>query len=209
MIPRLKDGDDNGDVSVPDDIQDTKKDRFTSPAERVSHILDKIEFKKGHGRVAELVRYLKDTNNDDFENLNYQTVHSWFMRNSPAMKKMIIVMETLGVNYQLGCDERRLSQWWKIGGDDPFDSGVNSKIEELDEQRKQRQSALNYLIMSVITSDPEGPFADLNGEQLSELVDQGVKFAKDYEDPFKNAINSAGIKTWLTGYYHESMKSNK
>lgn len=206
MIPRLKDGDDNGELSVSDENQDADKDRLTSPADRLSYILDKIEFRQGHGRVAELVRYLKDTNEKDFENLNYQTVHSWFKSNSPAMKKMIIVMETLGLHYQLGCDERRLSQWWKIGGDDPYDNGALSK---LDEQRRQRQSALNYLIMSVITSDPEGQFAELNGEQLSELVDRGVQFAKDYEDPFKNAINSDAIKTWLVGYYHESMKSNK
>ncbi len=206
MIPRLKDGDDNGELSVSDENQDAAKDRLTSPADRLSYILNKIEFRQGHGRVAELVRYLKDTNEKDFENLNYQTVHSWFKSNSPAMKKMIIVMETLGIHYQLGCDERRLSQWWKIGGDDPYDSGA---LSQLDEQRRQRQSALNYLIMSVITSDPEGQFAELNGEQLSELVDRGVQFAKDYEDPFKNVISNDAIKTWLVGYYHESMKSNK
>lgn len=209
MIPRLKDGEDNSDVNDSGGNQNTGTERLKSPADRLSYILDKIEFKKGHGRVAELVRYLKETDELNFSNLNYQTVHSWLNRNSPAMKKMIIIMECLGRGYQLGCDERRLSQWWKIGGEDPFNAGSLNKIEELDEERRQRQSALNFQIMAVLTAEPDSLFADLNGEQLSELVDKGVQFARDFEDPFKNSINNDQIKTWLTGYYHESMKSNK
>lgn len=155
---------------------------FNSPGERLNHILDKVGFKGGHGRVAEFHLYLKETKCEDFGDLKYSTVRSWFDDHSPVMRKVNMVMEAIYKNYPSNISITTLKTWWKVGGHYPFSNNVDDKKREAE---SEEMAKMDFFISSIVTEECRGIFENISASDLNSLKKMATELAEAFADPFQ------------------------
>jgi len=118
---------------------------YETKGERLSHILDMIGFKQGHGRITELHNHLLNKRLESLSELKYMTVKSWFGDSCPPMKKIKQIINALDEDYAFnkGINLDQVMGWWKVGGYYPFsevsdvkpadnESGLVNTIKKVD-----------------------------------------------------------------------------
>jgi hypothetical protein len=162
-------------------IEETNENvEFETPGARLNHLLTKIGFKEGRGRVADFHQYLIDTKPNDFADLKYTTVRSWFADHSPVMRKITVIIESLKENYNFNYNQISLKTWWKVGGQYPFKSSV---VEV--EKTKNNNEKITFYISSLVTEECGPKFEKFSAQELTWLRDIAIKLAIDFADPFK------------------------
>lgn len=170
--------------------RNSEPEEFSSRGERLSHILDKIGFKEGRGRVADFRTFLVSKKPDVFEDLKYTTVRAWFQDSAPPMVKVDVIIDALVENYQFhhGLDLSLIKTWWKAGGYYPFVDSEGDKIPsipELQQEAKNNEDRLQFIVMSLVTDVTGDSFNTLSSDELVRLKDSAIQFARDFADPFK------------------------
>lgn len=178
-------------MGILSDITKTSRDSlFEAAGGRLTHILDRLGFKSGRGRVTEFHSFLTASSPEDFSDLSYSTVKSWFQDSSPPMKKMDAVFRALQRDYPITCDLSLVKTWWKLGGIYPFSDSSGERmlaLEELKQEARENEQKLQFLIMSLITEEAGGNFNGFSGKELVEVRDAVTKFAHDFSDPLKTS----------------------
>lgn len=166
--------------------EECTKNEFYTTGERLNHILDKIGFKHGRGRVTEFHSYLKEYEVEVFNDLKYTTVRSWFQDHTPKMKKIDVIFIALQKNYEFNHDISQIKTWWKLGGYYPFEEKLD--FEELGEKifsENELDKKLQFKVITLVTEESGNAFSDLSYEDLMKLKDKALQFAQDYRNPFK------------------------
>jgi hypothetical protein len=159
---------------------------YRTPGDRLSHILDKIGFKQGRGRVSDFQNYLTTTSPKYFKHLKYTTVRAWFQDHAPPMRKIDTIVETLQVNYKFLHDVSHIKTWWKAGGYYPFidDTPDNHpSIVEIINKADAAKEKHPYMIMAIVTEEAGELFKSLTGGELIRISDKAACFADNYVDP--------------------------
>lgn len=159
---------------------------YNTPGDRLSHILDQIDFKKGRGRVIDFQNYLTKTSPNDFSGLKYTTVRSWFRGHAPPMRKIDAIIDTLKINYRFHHDASHIKTWWKAGGFYPFydtPPANHPTIREIIDKIAIIKEKLPFIIMSIINEETGEIFKSLSGSELIRISDKASKFAENFLDP--------------------------
>lgn len=154
----------------------TETKYFKKPGERLNHILDKINFKKGRGRVSEFQEYLTNQSPEWFSEIKYTTVRSWFSEHAPPMNKINAAIEALNKNNEIPYDLSYIKTWWKVGGHYPFE--VNDNNQEASDFFEK----LQYKIMALISLEVNS-IEDISVEKLNQVREQTLDFARSFKDP--------------------------
>lgn len=178
--------------------QTTDSGSFETPGARLNHVLDKFGFKEGHGRVAEFHQFLIKESPENFLDLKYTTVRSWFDDHSPVMRKINFIVDALQKEYQRDFNIRALKAWWKVGGQYPFiDGAINSNIpNEIDQNQIGK---LQFQISSLVTEEAGKNFDNLSAVDLNRLKDLAVNLAIGYGDPFKTECPDIYLRLIIRG----------
>lgn len=177
--------------------RDTNTEAFELPGERLNHILDQIGFKQGRGRVADFQNFLTEQSPDQFPELKYTTVRSWFQEHAPPMRKIDAVMQALQQVYRFHHDISQIKTWWKVGGFYPFVGGSGEptpSITELQQDAKDNEEKLQFVIMSLVTEETGDLFKSLSSQDLVIIKDRVVRFAQEFADPFKTECPSEYLR---------------
>ncbi len=103
------------------DVSAESVDVFPTKGTRLHHILDKISFKGGRGRITDLQFLLGETFPDEFGDLKYQTIKGWFGKNLPDTEKIDLIIDALiKNNYVFLWNISSVKYWWMTGVDYPF-----------------------------------------------------------------------------------------
>jgi hypothetical protein len=165
----------------------TKTNHYPTAGKRLSHILDKIGFKQGRGRITNFQNYLIETCPKDFKGLKYTTVRAWFQDHAPPMQKMDAIINALHAEYQIHHDVSHIKTWWKVGGFYPFTENVSEEHDSLDELKTKIAAVkdkLPFIIMSIVTDEVGEHFSSLSGSELIRISDKATNFAEKFLDPF-------------------------
>jgi hypothetical protein len=155
-------------------------DPFLTPGNRLSHLLDLIEFRKGRGRGTDLHEYLIKQSPDQFNTLAYTSVRSWLGTSAPPMSKCDVIIEALQKNYTVPGDIGQVKIWWKLGGAYPFGSGnhlMQKEIPAIDEEK------LEFSVMAIVMDESKEYFNSLAAVDLIKLKEAGMSLAIDYANP--------------------------
>jgi hypothetical protein len=159
---------------------------FAAAGCRLSHILDKIGFREGRGRVTELHEHITSRCADPLTDLKYTTVRSWFNDHTPSMKKIEMIIDSLSEDYPIEHDLSQIKAWWKVGGYYPF---VNIKQSDELPYFKQAHNdymeKLQYIIMSLVTEEAGDFFETLSADDLRVIQRNTMQFADDFSNPHK------------------------
>lgn len=175
---------------------------FETPGERLNHILDNAEFKRGRGRPTEFHHFLKENAANAFEDLKYTTVRAWFSVNSPPMKKIIPIIECLDRVYgfkNLQNSIEEVKTWWKVGGYYPFETRIEVPSDV--ESKK-----LEFLLPSIILEEVGEDFQDLSTDSLEEIKSATLKFAIEFSDPTITTCPNDYLKMAIS-YFHKNLKN--
>lgn len=93
---------------------------FSTTGKRLAHILDKVGFKRGRGRMQELHTLIKARRPDLFLDVSFNTIRSWFRDHAPHVQKIEAIVHILHEQYRFEHDLDLISAWWKLGGFYPF-----------------------------------------------------------------------------------------
>jgi hypothetical protein len=163
----------------------TEDDEFCAPGGRLGHLLDRIGFKAGHGRINEFRAYLVAASPDVFSDLKYSTVRGWFQDSSPPMRKIDAIVAALQLQYKfpVGVPSSHIKTWWKVGGAYPFAKNHSRLVME--QSAGDIDDKLQFLIMALVAEESGDTFDSMSAESLVAIKDRVLQFAKGYADPFK------------------------
>jgi hypothetical protein len=173
-------------------------DRYNTPGDRLSHILDQVGFKQGRGRVIDFQNYLTSTSPKYFKDLKYTTVRAWFQDHAPPMRKIDAIIETLQVTYRFKHDVSHIKTWWKAGGIYPFFDKIPSdhpSILELMEKAAIIKEKLPFIIMSIVNEESGEVFKSLSGTELIRIFDKASRFAENFLDPLNIGCPDEYLRT--------------
>ncbi len=182
---------------------------YATPGERLNYILDHIGFKKGRGRVKSFQLYLQEQQPENFSQIKYSTVRSWFQNSSPQMSKIDAIISLLQTSYTFHHDISQIKTWWKISGFNPFvDTLGNTSptLFHLQQKTKDNEEKLQFIVMSLVTEITGKYFNSLTSTELVEIKDKAVKMAKDFTNPFKTECPPEYIKLLIKNELLVSLK---
>lgn len=159
-----------------------EQQEFASPGDRLNYILDFVGFHEGRGRVSEFKTLLETQSPDEFVDLKYTTVRSWFNDNAPTMRKIDAIIKMLADIYELEFDLQQLKTWWKLGGRNPFDSFA-IEVDRIQEQLKEDQEKNNFLVIKTITEVAGEELETLSSKDLLDIKDSVLNFMQLFANP--------------------------
>lgn len=178
---------------------------FKNPGDRLNQILDDIGFPDGHGRIKRFMSYIhkEDVGDGILKDIPYSTIRSWFSKQTPTMKKMGLIFDTLEMEYIFKHDTERLKMWWKLGGEYPFQDDINKNISsnsQLDILQKRREKKLTLDVMSLVTSGDLPGFDSVESDDVMKVVEKVVQFGRNFSNPAKIECPKEYMKLMLIGY---------
>lgn len=158
-------------------IESTEYDELP-PGKRLSKILDESGFGSRRGRQTEFIEFLTRYAPVDWE-IKAPTIHSWFTKSSPPMKKIIVIIDLLHEHYGLGTkgELKAIQAWWKVGGRSPFHT--NQPVAPDNDQLRK----LEFLLPSIILEEVGEEFSELGPEELNKIKTFTMDFAKSFANP--------------------------
>lgn len=178
--------------------EDNGTQDWALPGNRLVHILDKIRFARGYGRISRFHQYLAETDPTNFGDVGYSTVKSWFRTHVPSMDRIDNVFAALESRYSFPADPALVKTWWKIGGYYPFDAETEKRSLEKDKAEFKATS----MIMSVI----EQEFEDFSANDLFEIRSQAMNFIQDFGDPAKSVPDDEHQRIFILGIIESRRK---
>ena len=186
-----------------------EKNEFDTPGERLNHILDQIGFKKGRGRVTEFQAYLTSAAPDNFSDLKYSTVRSWFQYHAPPMRKIDVIIQLLQNDYPFQNDISQIKTWWKVGGYYPFSTDDASSKSGSDAEFTEFEEKMQFISMSLVTEITGDNFSSLSSQDLIIIKDKVIEFAKDYADPYKTECPQKYLRLIIKEELNEIIEKNE
>ena len=148
-------------------------DQYASPGERLTHLLDNIMFESGRGRTRALYNLLIESSIEEFSDLKFGTVRSWFHNHAPTMRKVSTIVELLSATYVFAQDKEQVAVWWKVGGYYPYDtiepSLNNDRIEKL--------------VSSIIQTSVQDSGLTVSESTEQRIRDSVLNMCRDFADP--------------------------
>ena len=171
-------------------------DQYASPGERLTHLLDNVMFESGRGRTRALYNLLIESSIEDFSDLKFGTVRSWFHNHAPTMRKVSTIVELLSATYVFEQDKEQIAVWWKVGGYYPFSSVSDS----LDLQK------LDFVITSLITDEVSESLQEIDASKLLAIKSMALDMCKAFSDPAISDCPVEYIKTFIRGSLKDNSK---
>lgn len=147
--------------------------KYATPGERLTHLLDKIGFESGRGRTRALYNRLVDSSVEEFSDLKFGTVRSWFHNHAPPMRKVTSIIDLLSENYSFKPDKEQVSVWWKVGGFYPYDT-----LEPTLDSRK-----VGSYVASTIQEHSRSNDLSISRLLEQEIQDAVMAMCNDFADP--------------------------
>lgn len=185
----------------------TEADDFEQPGDRLNHLLDKIGFKNGRGRVAEFHSYLCEKMPSVFSDLKYTAVRGWFNKAAPPMRKIDAAMQALQMDYQISYDISQIKTWWKLGGYYPFTEESIGLIPLA--SRNEDTERLRFAVMAMVTDVTGEDIQKLSTEELVMITDKATRFALNYADPQKTSCPSEYVRMAIKAELSDILKDQR
>ena len=174
------------------EINDTNSTKeFPTPGVRFNHILDRVGFPSGHGRVKELQLFLSKCETFGLKDIKYGSVRAWFHDNAPPMRKIQTVLKALVSHYDGELDIEAAAVWWKMGGVYPFESGVKKHSLDL---------VVSSLVMTVLNNNPSA----IEEDKLEQIKSEVTELCELFADPNQRVCPEKYIKMLIENRLRES-----
>lgn len=179
---------------------------FETDGQRLTHILDKVGFRQGHGRMKELVSYLDIS----FPGIKYTTVRSWFHDHSPPLAKIETILRALDKDYPLNGEIKLVATWWKAGGHYPFEEAESKPSSratgEMSSQPQRYEESVDslfvgqvYLLVYQKASEMDIDVnIDIDRDVLKGIFDKILNHCKDKDI----SVESAELGSVITSLLH-------
>jgi hypothetical protein len=147
--------------------------QYSSPGERLTHLLDNIMFESGRGRTRALYNLLIESSIEDFSDLKFGTVRSWFHNHAPTMRKVTTIVELLSATYVFEQDKEQVAVWWKVGGYYPYDT-VEPSLNK---------NHIEELVSSIIQKSAQDSGLMVSESAYQRIRDLVLEMCREFADP--------------------------
>jgi hypothetical protein len=195
----------------------TEDEPYLFPGDRLSHILEIINFKQGRGRqgrgrVTDFHSFLIKSQLEVFSDLKYTTVRSWFQESAPSMLKIDAIISALQDKYTFHNDISQIKTWWKVGGFYPFidtSDEASRTILDLQQEAKESEEKLQFIVMSLVTEVTGDLFDSLSSEDRVRIKDKAIKMVTDFADPYMTECPAEYIKILIKNELDSLLEEKK
>ena len=165
---------------------------YHNPGSRLAHILDRIGFFQGRGRMKLLHEILISNKNFDFSELKNTTVRAWFHQNAPSMRHINAILDILSDDFEFNYDVEHIAVWWKIGGYYPYPKDYNPiPSEERD-----------FIITSLITEESNSINSKMEVSELLLVKEKMFQMYKDFANPNIKEYPKEHARMLIRGILH-------
>lgn len=148
-------------------------DPYRQPGGRLAHILDRIGFFQGRGRMKLLHEILVSNDKYDFSDLKNTTVRAWFHQNAPSMRHINAILDILSGDYEFKDEIEHIAVWWKVGGHYPFPQDYSPVPN--DER--------DFIITALITEEANAICPEMEISALLLIKEKMFQMYKEFANP--------------------------